>query len=167
MTFRSDTADTGAHGHRTLHPGQRTADTRTLRRHTGHWTAVRVDRHARTLDARSGHRTLAEDADTVTKARPASAPSGPPRPTAARWTPTVSLGTAPAARSNHDGSAVGHLPARDCRSQYQAPARPPRRPSRASAHCCPRKRLGSRVARDGDWHPLCKCPSLPVLLDTE
>jgi hypothetical protein len=29
-----------------------------------------------------------------------------------------------------------------------------RRPSRASAHCCPRKRLGSRVARDGDWHPL-------------
>jgi hypothetical protein len=53
MTSRSDTADTGAHGHRTPHPGQRTADTRTLSRHTGHWTAVRVDRHARTPDARS------------------------------------------------------------------------------------------------------------------
>jgi hypothetical protein len=32
MTSRSDTADTGAHGHRTPHPGQRTADTRTPHR---------------------------------------------------------------------------------------------------------------------------------------
>ena len=32
--------------------------------------------------------------------------------------------------------------ARDCRSQYQAPARPPRRPSRASAHCCPQMTSG-------------------------
>jgi hypothetical protein len=29
-----------------------------------------------------------------------------------------------------------------------------RRPAGASAHCSPRKRLGSRVARDGDCHPL-------------
>jgi hypothetical protein len=39
-------------------------------------------------------------------------------------------------------------------SYYQPAARPLRRPSRASAHCSPRKSLGSRVARDGDWHPL-------------
>jgi hypothetical protein len=31
-----------------------------------------------------------------------------------------------------------------------------RRPAGASAHCFPRKRLGSRVARDGDCHPLCE-----------
>jgi hypothetical protein len=102
----------------------------------GHWMLAPDTGHRTPDTPDTGHRTLAEDADTVTKARPASAPPGPPRPTAARWTPTVPLGTAPAARSNHDGSAVGHRPARDCRSQYQAPARPPRRPSRASAHCC-------------------------------
>ena len=33
-----------------------------------------------------------------------------------------------------------------------------RRPTGALAHCCPRKRLGSRVARYGDWHPLWQVP---------
>jgi hypothetical protein len=62
------------------HAGHRTPDTWTLRRPPGHWTADsgRVDRHAWTLSARTGHRTLAEDTDTVTKAGPASAPPGPP-----------------------------------------------------------------------------------------
>jgi hypothetical protein len=59
-SLRSDTADAGTHGHRT-------PDTWTLRRPHRTVDTGRVDRHAWTLDARTGHWTLAEDADTVTK----------------------------------------------------------------------------------------------------
>jgi hypothetical protein len=71
------TADAGTHGHRTATPD---TDTWTLRHPhrtpdawtgtCGHWTLA--------LD--TGHRTLAEDADRVTTARPASGPPGPTTP---------------------------------------------------------------------------------------
>jgi hypothetical protein len=48
----------------------------------GHWTLAPDTGH-RTPD--TGHRTLAEDADRVTTARPASGPPGPPRRATARW----------------------------------------------------------------------------------
>jgi hypothetical protein len=54
------------------HTGHRPPDTWTLRRPHRTLGTGRVDRHAWTLDARTGHWTLAEDADTVTKARSAS-----------------------------------------------------------------------------------------------
>jgi hypothetical protein len=73
----------------------KTPDTHTGRRHrtpdSGHLDA----RWHRTLDTRrwdrqawtpdTGHRTLDEDADRVTTARPASGPPGPPRRATARW----------------------------------------------------------------------------------
>ena len=62
--------DTGRR-HRTA--GQRTPGRSDAR--TGHWT----------LD--TGHRTLAEDVDRVTTARPASGPPAPLRRATARWTP--------------------------------------------------------------------------------
>src|SRR5215218_1706612 len=68
-SFRSDTADAGSHGHRTPRLDAGHLDARTPAPGTGQ---RRVDRHAWTLDARTGRRTLAEDTDTVTKARPAS-----------------------------------------------------------------------------------------------
>src|SRR4029453_18912954 len=72
--------------------GRRTADTWTLRRPYRTLDSGPVDRQAWTLVARTGHRTpdtghrtLAEDVDRVTKARPASGPPGPPRRATARW----------------------------------------------------------------------------------
>jgi hypothetical protein len=63
--------------------------------------------------ARTGHWTLAEDADTVTKARLAHLLGHhAERPRAGH--PTLFLWTAPATLGNHDGSAVGHLVVRDC-----------------------------------------------------
>jgi hypothetical protein len=78
----------GTHGHRTptadAHSGHRTPDTRTLRRPHRTVGTGRGDRHAWTVDVRTGRRPLAEDA---TKARPASAPPGcrRPRPARGRW----------------------------------------------------------------------------------
>jgi hypothetical protein len=77
---------------------------------TGLWTPVAwTDTRGRWVSAPdTGRRPLAADVDTLTKAQPASAPPGPPRPAAARWaTPTVFLWTAPAALGDHDGSGVG------------------------------------------------------------
>jgi hypothetical protein len=52
----------------------------------------------------------------------------------------VLLWAAHAALGNHDGSTVRYLPARDCRLYCHAAAGSRRRrPSGASAHCCPRK----------------------------
>ena len=77
-----DTAHAATHRHRTPTP-----DTWTLRRPHRTPDTGPVDRQAWTLVARTGHRTLAEDVDRVTKARPASGPPGPPRRATARWTP--------------------------------------------------------------------------------
>jgi hypothetical protein len=103
-SLRPDTADAATLRHRTptpdAHTGPRTADAHTGPRTADTWTlgwhrtpvTRRWDRQAWTLDARTGHRTpdtghwtLAEDADRVTTARPASGPPGPPRRATARW----------------------------------------------------------------------------------
>jgi hypothetical protein len=42
----------------------------------------------------------------------------------------------------------------DHRHDRQLLGGPLRRTGRASAHCCPRKMVWVRVARDGGWHPL-------------
>jgi hypothetical protein len=71
--------DTGRR-HRTPDSGH--LDAQTPAPDTGH----RFRGQARwTLVARTGHRTLAEDVDRVTKARPASGPPGPPRRATVRW----------------------------------------------------------------------------------
>jgi len=62
--------DAGTHGPDT-HAGHRTPDIRTLRRPYRTPDSGRV-----MLDARTRHRTLTEDTDTLTKARPGSAPPG-------------------------------------------------------------------------------------------
>ena len=124
-------------------PGDRTPDTWTLRRPHRTLDSGRVDRTRGgwTSAPDTGHRTLAEEghADEGTagiRTSWAATPSG-----RALGHPTVFLWTAPAALGNHDGSAVGHLPARDCLSHDQAAARSLCRPSRASAHCCPETRI--------------------------
>jgi hypothetical protein len=120
------TPDDGHPGHSHARTGRRTpvAWTDTC----GDWTSA----------SDTGRRLLAEDVDTLTKARRASAPPGPPRERRALGHPTVFLWTAPAALGDHDGSAVGHLPARDCLVPCRVAARSLRRLSRASVHCCPR-----------------------------
>jgi hypothetical protein len=79
--------DTGR-PHRTPDTGHRTPDTG----HPDTWTLRRPHRTLDTgrvdiarVDTGRSHRTLAEDADRVTKARPASGYPGPPRRAAARW----------------------------------------------------------------------------------
>jgi hypothetical protein len=73
-----------------------TPDSWTLRRPHRTLDSGRVDRHAWTLDARTGHWTpdAGRGRGHGDEARPASAPPGPPRPGAARWPPTVFLWTA-------------------------------------------------------------------------
>jgi hypothetical protein len=61
--------------------------------------------------------------------------------------PTVFLGTVLAALGNHDDSAVGHLPARDCRSHYQAASRSLRRGKGRLGALLSSERVGSRVER--------------------
>ena len=92
-------------GRRTADAGQRTPGRSDAR--TGHWTSVpwtgkrghwslAPDTGHRTPD--TGLRTLAEDVDRLTKARPASGPPEPPRPSdRTLGRPTVFLWTAPAA----------------------------------------------------------------------
>src|SRR5215211_2278487 len=72
-------------GRRTVDVGQRTPGRSDAR--TGHWTAVpwTGKRGHWSLAPDTGHRTLAEDVDRLTKARPASGPPGPPRRATARW----------------------------------------------------------------------------------
>jgi hypothetical protein len=78
-SLRPDTADAGTHGHRTPDTGQRTPGRSDAR--TGHWTPVAWTgtRGHWSLAPDTGRRTLAEDTDRVTKARPAAGPPGPPR----------------------------------------------------------------------------------------
>ena len=84
-------------GRRTADAGQRTPGRSDAR--TGHGSrgqaSVDTGRSHRTPD--TGHRTLAEDADRVTKARPASGPPGPPRRGPRAGTPQPCSWTAPAA----------------------------------------------------------------------
>jgi hypothetical protein len=88
------------------HTGRRTADTWTLGWHRTLDTR-RWDRQAWTLDARTGHRTPAEDTDRVTTARPASGPPGPPRRTTAHWdAQPCSCGRRLRRSTAHAGSAV-------------------------------------------------------------
>jgi hypothetical protein len=93
-SLRPDTADAATHKHRTPTPdaGQRTPDSghldpQTPAPDTGHRSrgqaSVDTGRSHRTPD--TGHRTLAEDVDRLTKARPASGPPGPPRRATGRW----------------------------------------------------------------------------------
>jgi len=126
-------------GHRTPRLDAGHLDARTPAPGTGQ---RRVDRHAWTLDARTGRRTLAEDTDTVTKARPASGPPGPPPPAAARSATNRVAADSAAALGNHDGSAVATPPSQDRLLHYQPAARSLRRPSRAPAHCSPRTMSG-------------------------
>jgi hypothetical protein len=97
------TADAETHRHRTTTPD---TDTWTLRRPhrtpdawtgtCGHWT----------LAPDTGHRTLAEDADRVTKARPASEPPGPTTPSdRALARPKCSCGRRVQRSAAHAGSA--------------------------------------------------------------
>ena len=76
--------DTGRR-HRTPDSGH--LDAQTPAPDTGHRSrgqaSVDTGRSHRTPD--TGHRTLAEDVDRLTKARPASGPPGPPRRATARW----------------------------------------------------------------------------------
>jgi hypothetical protein len=123
-SLRPDTADAATHKHRTptpdAHTGRRTADTWTLRRPHRTLDIGPVDRQAWTLVARTGHRTLdtghrtlAEDVDRLTKARPASGPPGPPRRATARWdAQPCSCGRRLRRSAAHAGSAV-RPPARD------------------------------------------------------
>jgi len=98
-SLRPDIADVATHKHRTPTPdaGQRTPGRSDAR--TGHGSrgqaSVDTGRSHRTPD--TGHRTLAEDADRVTKARPASGPPGPPRRGPRAGTPQPCSWTAPAA----------------------------------------------------------------------
>jgi hypothetical protein len=142
------------HRHRRPH---RTADTGTLRRphrtlDTGH-----MDSQAWTLVARTGHRTpdagrrtpdagrrrLAEDADRVTRARPASDPWATTPSDRPLGRPTVLLWTALRRSAAHAGSAV--RPPSSARLPLALPAScsvAPPGPSRASAHCSPRTITG-------------------------
>ena len=106
-SLRPDTADAATHRHRTPTPERRTADTWALRRPHRTLDSGPVDRQAWTLVARTGHRTLAEDVDRVTKARPASGPPGPPRRATARWdAQPCSCGRRLRRSTAHAGSAV-------------------------------------------------------------
>jgi len=116
-SLRPDTADAATHRHRTPDSGRRTADTWTLRRphrtlDTVPWTGKRGCRSHRTPDTGhwtpdAGRRTLAEDADRLTTARPASGPPGPPRPATARWdAQPCSCGRRLRRSAAHAGSAV-------------------------------------------------------------
>ena len=96
-------------GHRTPPPdaGQRTPGRSDAR--TGHWTPVpwTGKRGHWSLAPDTGHRTLAEDVDRVTKARPASGPPGPPRRATARWeAQPCSSGRRLRCSTAHAGSAV-------------------------------------------------------------
>jgi hypothetical protein len=138
-TSRPTTVDAGTHGHRTPTPdtGRRTSGRSDAAPDTGQRPPgqARVMLNTRTRhwtpDADRGHRH-ADEGTAGIRTPWATMPSG-----RALGHPTVFLWTTPAALGNHDGSAVGHLPARDCLPHDQPAARSLRRPNRASAHCSP------------------------------
>jgi hypothetical protein len=149
----ADTADADAEradtdpGTPDVHTGQWTADRGHHMR--GHWTFTRTPDTGR-VDA-----TEYSDRATSTRQAPDRHP-GPPRPPdRPLGRRTVDLWTAPAALGNDDGSAtMRYLPARDYLQHYQGLL------SRSVGQAAPwriallGKRLGSRVARDSDCHPL-------------
>jgi hypothetical protein len=164
-SLRPDTADAATHKHRTPTPGadtgRRTADTWTLRRPHRTLDIGPVDRPAWTLVARTGHRTpdtghrtLAEDVDRLTEARPASGPPGPPRRATARWdAQPCSCGRRLRRSAAHAGSAVRPPSARDSVS-----------PAALGRSAGVERRLGallssddygSSVERAVKLHPLC------------
>jgi hypothetical protein len=104
------------------HAGHRTPDTWTLRRPHRTPDSGRVDRHAWTLSARTGDWTpdagrghrQGDEGTAGIRTSWAAMLSG-----RALGHPTVFLWTAPAVLGNHDGSAVGHLPVRDCPSHHR------------------------------------------------
>jgi hypothetical protein len=101
-SLRPDTADAVTHKHGRRH---RTPDTWTVRRPHRTLDTGPLDRQAWTPD--TGHRTLAEDLDRLTKARPASGPPGPPRRATARWdAQPCSCGRRLRRSTAHAGSAV-------------------------------------------------------------
>ena len=106
-SLRPDTAHAARHRHRTPDSGHLDAQTPapdTGQRSRGQ-TSVDTDRSHRTPD--TGHRTLAEDADRVTKPRPASRPPGPPRRATAHWNAQpCSCGRRLRRSTAHAGSAV-------------------------------------------------------------
>jgi hypothetical protein len=96
-------------GRRHRAPDSGHLDAQTPAPDTGHRSrgqaSVDTGRSHRTPD--TGHRTLAEDADRVTKARPASGPPGPPRRATARWdAQPCSCGRRLRRSAAHTGSAV-------------------------------------------------------------
>jgi hypothetical protein len=124
---------------RTPDTGQRTPGRSDAR--TGHWTPVAWTgtRGHWSLAPDTGRRTLAEDTDRVTKARPAAGPPGPPRRATARWdAQTVFLWTAPAVplspwRLGGEATFQREIAlALPCSCLVAPPG-----PSGASAHCCP------------------------------
>ena len=132
-------------------------DAQMLAPDTGHRLCgqARVDtgRSHRTVDAW----TLAEDADRVTTARPASGLLllGTTPSDRALGRPTVFLWTVPTAPSAHAGSAVGPAFQREIALALPSSCLiiPPG-PSGASAHCCPRTIFGSSVEPTAKLHPL-------------
>jgi hypothetical protein len=94
-------------GRRTADAGQRTPGPSDAR--TGHWTSVPWTGKGGhwSLAPDTGHWTLAEDVDRLTKARPASGPPGPPRRATARWdAQPCSCGRRLRRSAAHAGSAV-------------------------------------------------------------
>jgi hypothetical protein len=101
--------------------------------------SVDTGRSHRTPD--TGHRTLAEDVDRVTKARPASGPPGPPRRATARWDALpCSCGRRLRRSTAHAGSAGRPPSSARWRLAGSCLVAPPGS-SGASAHCCPRKKV--------------------------
>jgi hypothetical protein len=150
----SDTADAGTHGHRTptADTGRRTPGRSDRTLDTGRWTDTRGDW---TSAPDTGCRPLAEDVDTLTKARPASAPPGPPRPAAARWaTQRCSCGQRLRRLASMQARRWGHLPARDCLLPCRVAAQSLRRLSRASVALLSSEDCGSSVERRGGSHPV-------------
>jgi hypothetical protein len=130
-------------GHRT--PGR--SDARTGRWTAVAWTGTRGHCPHRTPDA--GRRTLAEDTDTVMKARPASAPPGPPRPAAARWATQPCccgqrLRRSATTTARQWATCRCETAPRTTASCSVAP-----RLGRASAHCC--RVLDLDGTRGGQW----------------
>jgi len=98
----------------------------------GHWSLAPDTRHW----------TLAEDVDTLTKARPASGPPGPPRQATARWDAQPrSRGRRLQRSAAHAGSAMRPPSSARSRLAGSCLAAPPGS-SGASAHCSPKTITG-------------------------
>src|SRR5215218_1321954 len=131
---------------RTPDTGHRTADTWTLRRPHRTLDTGRLDRHAWTLVARTGHWTpdAGRGHRQGDEGTAGSGPPGPPRRATARWdAQTMFLWTAPAVplspwRLGGEATFQREIAlALPCSCLVAPPG-----PSGASAHCCPRTIAG-------------------------